>query len=263
MGRILKIPIDGRVFTKDDIRMLAQVLWQLYEEAKRTSKEDGGIRVKYSIAFEDDSTFSGGYRDVFADGEWIDLKRANEIRMYFEDRTSNREVDLIIVAGNGRRSSLTVEGPDQEWAGGIARHLQTIIESAKPQPIWVSRYVAYNVPFIIGVAVSYWVGRVGTRLLIMLLNSVGWHKAGYRMQEIAAENTVDTAMAIFVLGIICIMPVAFFLATLLYKLWPSIEFNFGPEHMRMEGQRRRKIGWFIAFIVIPIVTGVVTDLITR
>jgi len=248
------------VFTKQDIQALAQALWQLYQEAKCTPKEDREVRVKYSISFEDDSTSSssGGYRDVFADGEWIDLKRANEIRMYFEDRTSNREVDLVIVAGNERRGSLTVEGPDQDWVGGIFKRFQTIIESAKPQPVWILRYVAPNIPFVFGIA-SWWVGKLVVLLLIMLTGRTGWCEAKHRVQELAKENNA----VIWIGGLVPATPALFYVQNLLYKLWPRVEFDFGPEHLRLEKQRRRKITWLIGTILMPKVIDVVMDRIAR
>ena len=54
---------------------------------------------------------------------------------------------------------------------------------------------------------------------------------------------------------------AFYLRNWLLSLWPTIEFDFGPEHLNIEKSRRNRILVFITFAVIPIVLTLGYDLV--
>lgn len=240
MKRTFRAEIDGRVFTEGDIRAMAQLLWELYEQAQSSSACERDAHVTYSIAFTDGSVASSNAMDVFDDGEWIDLKRAQRISMEFEDRVGHREVGLFIVAGSERLSSIEVEGPEQEWVGGKFRRIQTLIESARPRPAWIRHWALPSVVVFISTCLFVF--------LEVLLSSKGIGETSYVPR--------------WVLILMAISPIHVAMLNQLSKIWPMIEFDFGPAHMRTARTRRKAVGWVIGTLLLPVALGVITNLIT-
>lgn len=261
MKRTLWSEIGGKVFTKGDIRALARIVWELYLEdahalvvaddrgpaTSYTLFDESNIKASYSIAFTDGSMVSSDTMDVFNDGEWIDLKRAERISMEFNNRIGNRKVGLFIVAGSRRISSVQVEGPGQEWVDVNYNKIQTIIKAVKPQPVWVR--CCCSLVVVIAAAVSI---PICLKMLLLTL-----------IQDILpnAPNTLPYSLP-WSLGIM-FGPVAFALvSSQMPKLWPMIEFDFGPEHMRTARARRKAVEWAIGVVLLPVALGVITNLIT-
>ncbi len=57
------------------------------------------------------------------------------------------------------------------------------------------------------------------------------------------------------------MVLGFLLTTWLGNLWPAIEFAFGPDHLRLEEVRRKRIFAFLAYIIVPLIPALIYDLV--
>lgn len=55
---------------------------------------------------------------------------------------------------------------------------------------------------------------------------------------------------------------ALWLQEWIFKLWPSVEFDFGPEHQKLEKLRRFRMGLILTVAIAPLLVNLIYDLVS-
>ncbi len=257
MKETRRLEIKKKIFAKVDILNIGRLFLHEYESARETKN---GSSITFEISCVDGTSYESESIELFDEGGIIDLKRINSFEMTFYHYTLDRRMNISAVHG-GYRDYLLVRGCDQNWVNGIFTKLKEIIDSIRPQDNWIIRYRTLVLHII-----ALGVGRIFYSLLWLIL---------YQHIE-PSENPSETVKTIrsffttypylvylinwfliWVMGI----PWAYMIRSWLLDLWPGIEFDFGPEHMKVEKLRRLRISMVCTVGIIPIVLAIGYDLL--
>jgi hypothetical protein len=224
--------IRNKVFSKGDIQKISRILLSQLEY----SKQNGGLaKTLFSIHCSDGTHYQSDTPDIFENDHEIDLKKANSIEMEYFDYELNRRITFSIEHGNHylSRNRITVHGTDSNWVIGTFTSLKETIEAVKPQPSWVLRY----------------------KWLVYIFNVVLFGLALEWLIHFVTKHFYFPVA--FVLGGILAMVID----DRLPKLWPDIEFDFGPEHTRREKRIRAGIYVLAELVAIPLAVSALYDVI--
>jgi hypothetical protein len=255
------VKITWRVFTKTDIRRIAKVLNEAFQNAKK-NKHHSSIAFRLycqgGISYESDSI------NILDDGGPLDIKRTQTIQITFYDYETERNIDFSIREGNYYGGELSVRGTDKNWVQGNFTTLQEIIDSIKPQENVILKYK--NIVFHI---IAFGTGS----LFYLLLNFLIFQHIPIpnRTIEISSEFLKSVFLflkanlwilyliLVFLLWFEGVVTFAYPLHKWLLELWPEIEFDFGPDHLNKNKIRRQRI-WIVAsLVIIPIAVNIFTN----
>ena len=248
--------ICWHVFSKKDIRLLAQFLFTEYEEAQKLSHHSSivfQLKCQGGISYESDSI------QIFDDGGPIDIKKTEVIQMTFYDYSLDQIIDVSIAAGNND-GELSIRGTDKNWVQGNFTSLLEIIDSITPQ----KNIILKNKELLLHLIA------IGIGSLFYFINSL-------LFQDIPIQPINETSIAflpfivllqhnkwlayffvLFLIWLIGIFTFAHPIQRWFLDLWPNIEFNFGPEHLNIQKRRRERIWVISTLIIFPFAINIVT-----
>jgi hypothetical protein len=250
--------IANRVFTKTDIMNIGKVFLDEYKSA-----QDAGHHstVTFRISCTDNTSYESEDMGLFDEGSVVDLKRTISIGIAFDDYKLARGMYITLFNGGGYDDCLAVKGDDQNWVNGVFIKIKEIVDSTKPQDNWIIRHRTFLLHLnALGIGIIVW------SVLDFLLDSF--------VKPIEnPSDTVKSMRAFFKTYPLCSVlfvwflrwlpgiPYAYWIRDWLLKLWPPIEFDFGPEHLKVEKMRRFRISVVVSTIVIPLILAIVYDFV--
>lgn len=257
MKETRQIVIKKKIFTKSDILNIGQILLNEYNSAQ---KKEHHSSVAFKLNCSDGTSYESESYELFENGSIIDIKKINSLEMSFSNYKLESYINFSITHGNEYGNHLIVRGNDRNWVDGLFTRLKEIINSVKPQNHWILKYKTLILHLIaLGVGV----------IIYSILNFLLYR----HIQPI--KNPSDTVQAIrtfFITNPFFVylidwflrwfmgIPWAISIRSWLLNLWPVIEFDFGPEHMKVEKNRRFRIALIFSSVVIPIFLSILYDI---
>ena len=258
MKETRRIDIKNKVFTKSDILNIGKVILDEYSSAQDAQNHSS---ITYKIDCIDGTSYESETMGLFDEGGIIDLKKTRAIEIYFHNYTLDRYINISVVHGGGYRDNLIVSGDDQNWVNGIFTRLKEIVDSIRPQDNWLIKHKS----FVLHITAL----GIGTVIYTVL-----WFILYRHIEPIKnPSETIKSIRAFFtafpflsylldwLLNWLMGIPWAPYIRSWLLSLWPEIEFDFGPEHMKVEKLRRLRISIVFSVAVIPIILAIGYDLL--
>ena len=173
------------------------------------------------------------------------------IDMLFFNCTQARWINITITHGSySSGNTLTVQGNDANWVNGTFNKLKDIIDSARPQNNWIIKHKTLFwciLTFGLGVLIYSWWGLVMRSFIVPDLKE--------NVRNEAEKAFVALLTTLWFIG--CVG--ALYLRDWVLELWPKIELDFGPEHLKTEKMRRNRIMLVISMFVIPFLLSIFSD----
>lgn len=247
--------INKRIFQKSDIINIGKIF---LNESVISKKNENHYSISFQLDCTDNTSYESENLGLFDEENIIDIKKTKTIGINYYDYELNRFMNITLANGKYRTSILTINGDDQNWVNGIFTKIKELIDSAKPQDNWIIRHKTF----------------------ILHLSALGIGIVIYSILDIIfyikpIENPSDNILNIRalltsfpILKYAIVLPFkwmmglgfAYNLRDWLLSLWPDIEFDFGPDHLKIEKNRRLRIYVFVITVVIPIIISVGYDL---
>jgi hypothetical protein len=249
--------IHDRIVTLADVRRLANVLVAKHEEIKA---DDSYSRIRFSATCFDDSRFDSKSADLFSPESQISSKSISGIELYYFSIKYNQEISISLNHGSSDyNNSVKVSGVDSTWVNGTLKMLEEIISSFKPQNNFFTKFkgvIHFVFSLSIGFVYFFVMDLIPTpsiegkppEWLIQLAKSL----KGFELSFIFLKFLMAYSIGVWP---------AFPLIGKLEKLWPSIEFQIGPEHLYIEKKRRVWIATAILIGVVPLITSTTYDIL--
>jgi len=148
---------------------------------------------------------------------------------------------------------LIVRGKDRNWVNGTSTRIKEIINSTTLQDNWMIRHKTF----------LFHLSALGIGIIIQTILWILIYQHFEPTKDPSDNFFVTHPLFKYVINLLIIYAVgffwAFFLRDWLLSLWPTIEFDFGPEHLKIERSRRNRIIVFITLAVIPIILAFAYD----
>jgi len=155
----------------------------------------------------------------------------------------SRYIELSLKHGDRLFSNrVTVKGDDSNWVNGTFTKVKEIIDATRPQENWLLRH--RGLTYLLGTAAI-------------------WYTLSFLGQRLYEPKPGVQRVAILSWCGFIALALGFELKRWLLDLWPSIEFDFGPEHTRMEKARRGRIVAFLIILGLPMVVNIISIVISR
>lgn len=266
MKQTRRLEIEQKVFGIRDLKRLSEI----FDKQKQIADEAGQhYSLEYSISFEDKTSFESDSSSIFDDGSIIDMKRPVDVNFRFYNYTLGRRIDLQLTHGSsGYRNGLIVSGENGSWVNDGFISLKERIDSVQPQGFWLSKH-----PLALMNITALGIGSL-VMLIINWLVYLALSEAPFTIalspESIDIINALQSSygMLFYMLGwllrwILGYMWGAHELSKWFLKAWPSIELDFGAEHLKKEKRVRERAATLVSLVIVPILITIGFDLAKR
>ncbi len=248
MREIRDKKINNKVLSKKDILYIWNVINQQYEYSKNLNNHSS-----LDLEFDCGGTmYQSESSELLQDGDIIDLKKVESICIKYYDYKLDRRIDVSLRNGNyGNR--FIVKGEDRDWVAGIFNKIEIIFDAVKPQNHWFVRYnnIIFHITSVI----------LGFFIISIISKFISPDPNPSTVRDfIHSSKLYFYIISLVVYWIAGAYPIAIFMDWV-NKLWPSVEFDFGPEHTKLEKNRRITLGVFLTFIITSIIFPIITQFI--
>lgn len=216
-----RIRVHGKIISKKDLRKL----WDLAKKEYNILSPKRSGNIKLSFTCTDDSTYeSSEESDLLNDDSIVDLKTLKSVNIQLDAREDSFKARLDIGLDQGEYSEgkIIVQSTDRRWLAKVFKDVNDILNAIKPRNVLVLKY----------------------KLLITLILCILFGIINYLVFGLS-----NIFFFFFFLSIYS----SWFIYDWIGKLFPSIEFDCGPEHNKREKKKRRFIYALFLYLVIPLV----------
>ena len=254
-----KLTISGKVFTIKDLRRVAEVFDKQASLAKRS---DHHASTEYAITFSDDTTYQSDSIDLFSEASVAFPARPVKIAMSFRNFKLGRHISLTLDHGNASYGNLaTISGSEPEWVLQNFQILKEALDAVRPQAAWLRNHQTLLLNLIalgIGNALVWAIGLVMDPLM-----------KGIPVQKLPPESPWRQALLQSLPLLYCILWLMYWLTGIcwafgvrdwLLRVWPSVEFDFGLEHLKAERAKRTRLVAVATLVAIPIGRTILYDI---
>jgi len=261
------LEIEEKVFRIADLKRLSEI----FDKQKQLAeKSDHHYQLEYSISFEDKTSFDSDSSSILDESSIIDTKRPLDVRFSFYNYTIGRRIDLRLTHGvSSYGNGLTVSGKESAWVNDQFMILKERIDAVKPQGSWFSKH-----PLVLVNLVALGIGSLGMLTINWLVNlmlpetSTTLSLSPETLEKLkhVVEHLSSYSAAFYMFGwfwrwLLGYMWGAYEVSKWFLKAWPSIELDFGAEHLKKEKQVRARLAALISLVVIPVLVTIGLDLI--
>jgi|GEM_PF-2948287 len=203
--------------------------------------------IEYSFT-QDDS--DGNVKNLLA------ANKVSHISFRFRDYDSNNHCSLELTASNSssyRNNTIKVEG-EPDWSVARFNNLKEIIKSFKPQNNF---FAEHSTAFFHILSLSF--GWFALKLLSLIPVVPEEPREGSFTAIVVSLTEQYALVEIAILGLLSWMLGAWIvimfwmeLKNWISQIWPSIEFDFGPAHLRAPKKIRKALVTLVSMVVIPV-----------
>lgn len=256
MKRTRSKTISNRVITKANLELIWALLMRNARADDAALRSDAKLQnINFNMELPTVTVSSAGSlnteadSDAIFDNDVIDLQKSLSINLRYANYKSGKSVSAGFREGDEGlilNSSFSVSGNDPAWVDATFADMDRIVDSIRPQSTAFKRFrplITTLLAFSIG-----W----STQLIwgLLLPDSVysgpppSW--VIFLRHHLAFAYAIEVVIT-YVGGIIPAM----FVSSWVARLWPSIEFDFGPEHLKQTKRVRARLSTVAALLLLP------------
>jgi hypothetical protein len=254
MKRTRSKPISDVVLSKADLAHLFALL-------QRQAADDGDAGFSPTVTIvSDDGTITETDDPTIFDDDIVDHRKSRRIELRYSDHLARR-ISVILEEeerGSWRKSAFTVSGDEAAWVDARFAELERLLAAVRPQSKLVARLRwVIVIPAAIAIAYSWTI--VLSRDVQLLLPAAAGGPPLSLISRFFGEHRLLLYQIFLILFALPWLVLAHSLVGWVERLWPAVEFDFGPEHKR----RRRKVRFRLAVIATLLVLPIFIALIDR
>lgn len=255
--------IKNKVISKENIVKLIDYVFDTYNGIESELK-------KFTLSFHTNEleVYEIENANLGPNDNILDIKRIESIKIDFTDYRNGKFISINLTQGDDRWSNnLTLDSKDEIWVNNQKIKLEALISSWQPQNKYYPKYEDFLLHFL-AICIGFLIINLGD-LFLGQNNEMDEVNPGrislflLKLLEALPFTRYLLILALsWVVGI-CPVFIMFWLKIDQYlsDLWPSIEFDFGPEHYKFSKRRRKSLGVIITLIVLPLLLDILVVII--
>jgi hypothetical protein len=241
-----------KIFSLADVVKIAKIF------DREKPQEDTAGYISYKIECTDNTSYESDILAIFDEDSSTSHKSIRELQLVINIRNGSRIVFRLTSAYE--RGELRVSGDNKDWVVGRFAEIKELIDSVQKQENWLIKYeklVLHLSSICIGIIPFYLI-----QSYLSLFNTPS--EPSENLLKLSSFLTDNPWMKIL-LYIFMFWLFGYVLASTLLrwvmKLWPKLEFDFGPEHLKIAKNRRKRLGVLLMAVILPILLTVFYDVI--
>jgi hypothetical protein len=252
MKRTCHKPIADIVLAKADVR-------NLFALVRREAATTGADTTATITVLSADGMITETDDPTIFDDDIVDHSKSQRIELRYSDRRARR----ILIAleeeerGSWHKSAFTVSGDDPRWVDARVAELEHLFAAVRPQSKAMAR-LRWIIIIPAAIAIGYSWTTVLSRNIALLLPGVG-RSPPSSVARFFGEHRLLLYQIFLILFALPWVVLARSLVAWVERLWPAVEFDFGPEH----GSRRTKVRFRLAIIATLLVLPILIALVNR
>lgn len=254
------IPVRFRIITETDLTRFLSLFQNEYNSLSPKSKH---ISMRLSARFEDNTAIESDSSQDFLASGFLKTKRTVSIDFSLTDYQNNHSIGLSLYHGDSDyRNSISVQSESENWVSALSIRLQESVDACTPQKsILLKHRRLFEI--IVGLSLGrlyFWI----LDLLFLLIpirpieNPPEWILT---VRSFFVEHPIISILLDYALMFPSGWFAAWWLLSKAEKLWPSIEFQIGPQHTHIEKRRRCLISAIFTFGILPLLVSLVYDIL--
>jgi hypothetical protein len=253
-----KIVISEKVFTGEDLRRIAKIFDKQKTLAAKSAHD---VSIAYEVKFSNDTTLETDSPELFADESLTGPSRPVAVRMSFRNYSLKRHLEISLEHGDSAFATnvAVISADDSAWLSENFLALKEAIDKVAPQSFWFRQHKTLLVNLL-----ALGLGTLA-RLIIDIVVAIFFpHPPQWIIKIPAAWEQFFPLL--YIVRWIFLWGWGFFLGASgvrhwLLSMWPSIEFDFGLDHLKTERVKRQRLIAVGALIILPIMTSLIAELI--
>lgn len=254
------IPVRSRIITETDLVRFLSIFQTEYDSLSRMSKH---ISMRLNARFEDNTAIEADSSREFLASGLLKTKRAVSMDLSLTDYENKNSIGLSLSHGDSDYgNSISVQSESENWVSALSTRLKESVDACTPQKSFLLKHKRL-LEFVVALSI----GRVYLWLLDLLFPL---------LQIRPIENPPEWVLSIrsFFVGHPFISILFYYalmfangwfpsiwLLSKANKLWPSIEFQIGPQHTHIEKNRRKLISAIFTLGILPLLVSLIYDVI--
>ncbi len=225
--------INNKILKKQNIINI----WDYFKLLKNESLNPEKSKINMQIRCYDSTRYESSEGEFLKEGDIFDIKKIESIDLEYRfwDENGFDRVVLDIKQGEYGCFNLLVSSSKKEWVVTVFDKFEGIVKSLSPQKDFIKKY-SIPLNLVIFIIFEY----IFIKLIIYFFPK--------NMMSLSFfEMMFNYVLITFFL---CSM-ISYLIVDYLKKLWPVVEFDFGPEHLKLEKQKRDYLWWLVTLIILP------------
>lgn len=252
------VPISDKRINEKDLSRLYEIFYQIYKESKVESKE-----IIIGLNFEGNERYQIENKTFNQVSDLLSTRVVDKInlrvRLYSYKTHKSNTIELNIIKGSSawNTSDYSISSEDESWLTNKKNKIDKVLLSIEPQNIYAKRLKPWIFHFL-----RLTLGYIFLLGLVYFLNKSGYKSDGNSNSDIYTflllKITESNLGKIIVYSLLSygsgLFPASLIerkLNKLIEDAWPDVEFNFGPQHLRIAQKKRSAISWLVTALIIP------------
>lgn len=258
------ISIKNKIFTKEDILKIGKIIKGVHDDCinesirerreKFPDSDPAEIEQRYYGRFKveleraDGTTDTDDSIDLLISNESIlDSKKVSSIRIQFSSRSESKSIVARITEGDGNYSTVSISGDDLTWFNTVVTNITEALEDVRPQNNFI-----YKHKNIFSIIFSLMLTAISSISLLMIFDILG--------MDFKESSKNDTFIILGVLMAVASSTIwQLIVEKIMGPLWKSIEFDFGPDHLKVN-KKRTMYNYAIVAFIFPVLLFVLSKL---
>jgi hypothetical protein len=244
-------PIADVVLDKADVENLFALL------QREAAASDVGAAATMTVLSADGMITETDDPMIF-DDDIVDHRKSRRIELRYSDRHARR---IFVVLeeeerGSWHKSAFTVSGDDPAWVDARFAELERSFVAVRPQSKALAR-LRWVIIIPSAIAIAYSWTMVLSRNVELLLPRAAGGAPPSTVARFFGEHRLMLYEIFLILFCLPWVVLARSLVGWVEKLWPAVEFDFGPDRRNRRRKVRFRLAVITALLVLPIVIALV------
>lgn len=251
------LKISWVVIAADNIRELADKVYDEYIQDLEVLENNPHADISFILRGSDGTQYESDNKDIFSIGGLLDNRRITSVEMNYSNFTLRKRIYITLkhtISHHYSDNRVDISGYDEVWVNGFIKLIESNVSNWKQQEKWPDRF---KWPFIIIFAIGFG---------LLYINFLDFTSYLFNIKPVASKPEWIIAIrpalnfSIYLTAFCIGLLPSFYIVDKIHELFPVVEFIMGPEYLRIEERRRKKLYQFIIIGLIPLILSLLIEI---
>ncbi len=258
MKFVKRLPIRGLVLTHKSIAEIAQNISNEYESAlsQKGEKDYSYISLNFILRSEDGTQYEDKDISMFKEDGILMTRKIISIEMRYLAEKGEKHISIGLHHSleTNYANEILVSGLDEKWVEGTFAGLQEVFSLSQKQQSFFHKHHTLVSLLFLGCFV-FFVYEISGIVFNFIAKFITFPNPETKHSWESASSWALPLISLYLFTFVAIK-----MTDKLGELYPNIELLLGPEHLRREAGKRRKLFCLLSIVIIPFIIGIIFEI---